>query len=322
MTEDEAPRKNRRIRKEPTPDSADDAKSRPSEAKPVPTKRRPPITRERLTAPFRTLFGALRGPALLVLRVALAALLVGAGFSAYRLVDGYARTAEHFAVTEVEVAGTEHLNETEVLQLAGIALGENVFDVAPAVAKERLEDAPWIAEATVTRRLPGTLRIEIRERRAVAILALGEHNFLIGDDGSVFKAVEAGDAIDYPLITGLSEARFASDAEFRTRVLLDAITLMHEYRAAGLTEREVLSEIHLGTEGTSLVIGDDAFVVRVGQGGYRRKFGRLRTVLDRLDAEESRPEYVFLDNERRQDRVTVRLRQTDAPPAIETPEDA
>lgn len=312
-------KKNRRIRPKDSETSA--PAHQVSDA--APSKISASRTRLSFTAflrPFRVLFFALRGPALALLRITLAILLVAAGFSAYRLVDSYARTAEHFAVTSVEVDGNERLAEHEVLQIAGIELGQNVFDVTPSQAKERLEDASWIAEAMVTRRLPGTLRVSIRERRAVAVLALGAHNFLVGDDASVFKTVEPGDVIDYPLITGLSESRFVEDTEFRTRVLLDAITLMHEYRAAGLAEREALSEIHLGPEGASLVVGDDAFVVRIGRGAYRRKFRRLRSIMDRLDVEESRPEYVLLDNQRREDRVTVRLRQREAPPELESAE--
>jgi hypothetical protein len=48
--------------------------------------------------------------------------------------------------------------------------------------------------------------------------------------------------------------------------------------------------------------------VRLGQGPYRGKIERLRRVLDELGARHTRPLYVYLDNLRRPDRVTVRVR--------------
>src|SRR5204863_5650980 len=105
---------------------------------------------------------------------------------------------------------------------ARIALGQNVFDASPEEVRARLERHPWIAEAHVERRLPGTYRIEIRERRAIALLALGDV-YLVAEDGAVFKRVEGDDPVDLPVITGVERDRFTSDRAFRTSILLEAV---------------------------------------------------------------------------------------------------
>ena len=84
---------------------------------------------------------------------------------------------------------------------------------------------------------------------------------------------------------------------------------MHDYRGAGLWRREPISELHIEPDdGISLYVGSDNTLVRLGQGPYRQKLRRLRRVLERLKARDLRPQYVYLDNVRRPDRVTVRLR--------------
>ena len=77
---------------------------------------------------------------------------------------------------------------------------------------------------------------------------------------------------------------------------------------AGLANEEPVSEIHFdGANGFELFVGDDGMNVRLGNGQHRQKLRRLRMVLERLAREKTRPSYVYLDNVRSPERVTVRL---------------
>lgn len=77
-----------------------------------------------------------------------------------------------FQVRRVEVTGTRLLEAREVLRSSGIQGGQSVWaDPGPWV--QALERHPVIASAEITRRLPGTLRVQVREKRPVAYLADG-----------------------------------------------------------------------------------------------------------------------------------------------------
>lgn len=272
--------------------------------------------RERLTgwvSGAKRLGAKLQQPAAFALR-GLAVVAIGAGAVALgRLVERHVRTSPAFAITEIALEGHVRLAEEDVLARAELALGNNVFDVAPEEAEERLLAHPWIAEARVRRRLPGSYTIEIRERRAIALLALGDV-FLISDDAAVFKRVDGDDPIDLPVITGIDRDRFTRDRAFRTSILLEAVALLHDYRGAGLWRREPIGELHVELDdGLSLYVGSDATYVRLGHGPFRDKLRRLRTVLDELGQRGARALYVYLDNERRPDRVTVRVRDEPVP---------
>lgn len=308
----------------PAPREPSNRRVRPKKTEATPPEPPEPrrTLRERLGGPVRgarALVDRLRRPAEIVLRTVLV-VAVGVGAVAVgRLVERHVRTSPAFAVTEIALEGHVRLSEAQILATAGLARGQNVFDVAPEEVVRRLEAHPWIAEASVRRRLPGTYTIEVRERRAVALLALGDV-FLVSDDGAVFKRVEDDDPIDLPVITGVDRDRFTRDRGFRTSVLLEVVALLHDYRGAGLWRREPIGELHVERDdGLSLYVGADATYVRLGHGPFRAKLRRLRTVLDELGERGARAAYVYLDNERRPDRVTVRIREQ---PELPEPEPA
>jgi cell division protein FtsQ len=75
-----------------------------------------------------------------------------------------------FEVRRVEVAGAELLDPRDVLRSAGIQRGQSVWEDAERW-EAALERHGVIESARVTRRLPGTLRVVVEEKRPVAYLA-------------------------------------------------------------------------------------------------------------------------------------------------------
>ena len=225
-----------------------------------------------------------------------------------RLLERHVRSAAAFATREVEVSGLSRLSREQALAVAGLELEQNVFEVSPEQARAGLLSHPWVADAIVSRRLPGSYRVQVREQKAAALLLL-EGLYLVSEEASVFKALEAGDPIDLPVITGVQPEQFRADLGFRTALLVNAVALLHDYRDAGLWRREPIAEIHSAPDGSlQLYVGADSMLVRLGQAPFRKKLRRLRQILDELRDDATRPAYVYLDNVRRPDRVAVRLR--------------
>ncbi|HEY2735831.1 MAG TPA: FtsQ-type POTRA domain-containing protein [Polyangiales bacterium] len=233
-----------------------------------------------------------------------AAGMVGVG----RLIDRYVHESSSFATRHVDVHGQQHLSREGVIAAAGLALGKNVFATSPEQARASLLREPWIESANVRRSLPGSYAIEVRERRAVALLALDEL-YLVSDDGVAFKPLGAGDPFDMPVITGLDVSQVAADKRASVSSLMSAVALLHDYQDAGLWRREPISEIHIENDGAlSLYVGSDATHVRLGKSPFRQKLERLSEVLQLLRGQQTRAAYVLLENQHRLDRVTVRLR--------------
>jgi len=219
----------------------------------------------------------------------------------------YAHTADAFAIREILIEGNHQLGDIDVRRAARLQIGSNVFEVSSKETRNYLLQHPWIEEASVVRKLPGRVRIEIVERKPVALVAL-DQLYLVSEEGAVFKRLGVDDPVDLPVITGIASERFYDDLDYRTAILLRSMALLQDYEGAGLAKREPVSEIHFeGANGIELFVGDDGMNVRLGNGQHRHKLRRLRQVLERLAREKTRPSYVYLDNVRSPERVTVRL---------------
>lgn len=261
-----------------------------------------------LQARARVLFSRVQRPLFLIARLCVVAAVTAGAVASGRLLEHYLRSAKAFATREISVTGNTRLTQAEVIAASELALGRNVFEVSPEQARARLLAQPWVADATVTRRLPGSYRIELREQRPAALLQL-EALYLVSEDGSVIKRVEPTDPVDLPVITGVDPERFRSDLALRSSLLLSSVALLQDFRDVGLWRREPIAEIHLEPGGGfTLHLGDDAMEVRLGTRPFRKKLQRLRAILDQLRADAGRPAYVYLDNVRRPDRVAVRIR--------------
>jgi cell division protein FtsQ len=89
-----------------------------------------------------------------------------------------------FALRHLDVIAGGHRTTAQIRELAAIDRGANVVWIDTAAVKDRLESDPWIARATVTRSLPWTIRIEVEERRPVAVLVSGASAALVAADGT------------------------------------------------------------------------------------------------------------------------------------------
>jgi len=242
------------------------------------------------------------------LRIALLVSAVALGFAVLGLIERHLHTSSSFAIETIDVSGNLQLTAAQVIQAAGLGIGKNVFAVPPDEARQRLLQEPWIESASVRRRLPSRYSIEVRERRAVALLAAGQLH-VVSDEGQLFKALGPNDPVDLPVISGLDPNLRMQDESAWSASLLSAVALLHEYQDAGLLRRESISEVHIETDGgLSLYLGTDATYVRLGKPPFRQKLERLREVMARLAQDKARAAYVYLDNQRRLDRVTARLR--------------
>jgi cell division protein FtsQ len=245
-----------------------------------------------------------------VLKLAVgAALVVGlAGGMAYGLYR-YALGSERFAISELVVEGTRRLGRDEVLAVAGVSAGQNVFALDVGATEARLLETAWVREARVTRRLPGTVRIELVEHEAVALAVLGGKTFLVADGGQPFKELGAGDPHDLPVVTGLSPEGLARDRRAELERLAQALDLVRDFEALPIARGLPVQEVHLTPAGHAVLsVGLDGLALHLGAGPYKGKLLRAASVLERSARGKGKPAVVFLDNEAHPERVVVRLR--------------
>ncbi len=220
----------------------------------------------------------------------------------------YARQSPRFAVSHIELVGNVRLSAERIGSLAELHEGMNIFDVRAEEAKTKLLADPWVLSAEVTRKLPDSVTVSVTERKAAALVALGD-TMLATRDGVVFKRLEEGDPTDLPVVTCLDEATVATDAEGTKRTIADALDLLAEYESTRIAQRYPAEELCARADGTfSLVVGKDGLSLRLGPAPYRRKLAQAERVLYELERRRTKADLVLLDNEARPERVVVRVR--------------
>ena len=220
----------------------------------------------------------------------------------------YVKTSTRFAVKEVVVSGGHHRSADELILQAGIDKGTNIFTLDLDVAKAKLLADPWLSEATLARRLPGTIFVHVTEREAGAIVALGE-SYLASREGEIFKRLQVGDPIELPIITGISEATVADDREGAKETVRRALDLASDYEHSPLGQKAPLQEIHVGgDQAFTIIVGKNALSLALGEPPFRRKIEQAARVLAELERRGAKADAIMLDNEARPERVVVRMR--------------
>jgi cell division protein FtsQ len=220
----------------------------------------------------------------------------------------YVTASPRFALQKLSVSGLERRTEGEVLELSGIKIGANIFSVDLETLRRRLMQDPWIAEARVSRTLPNVLTIDIKERKAAALVALGE-TYLATREGIIIKRLDQGDPTDLPLVTGLDGIGLSEDRAGAEETVAKALDLARQFSATEMAAKHPLQEVHIAKDGTwSLVVGHSAIRLHLGVGPFHRKFEQASRVFRELERRRAKADAIRLDNDARPERVIVRMR--------------
>lgn len=93
-----------------------------------------------------------------------------------------------FQVDTIEVKGNSYYKNAEVIEIAGLQKGANLFfGVDKSEAVERLEENPYFENAKIKKTLPGKVTINVDERRQVAALKYGEIYIILDEEGLVLR---------------------------------------------------------------------------------------------------------------------------------------
>lgn len=131
-------------------------------------------------------------------------------------------------VDRVEVGGAERTAPGDVRAALGAEPGDPMAGVDTGAASRRVEELPWVDEATVRRRWPNTVQVRVTERRPVAVLdVVAGRSALIDGEGRVLAigdelpdGLVALEGVDGPIAVGEQIDADAEDALVLTEALV------------------------------------------------------------------------------------------------------
>lgn len=110
---------------------------------------------------------------------------------------------EVFQVKKITVMGNKDVKDEDIIRIAGIPIGENIFKIDRKLVRERLESNPLLKVLSIDFNFPDEVIINVAERKpAAAIPYLGSY-VIIDVEGYVIEIRDRLDDIPYPLVQGL-----------------------------------------------------------------------------------------------------------------------
>lgn len=92
-----------------------------------------------------------------------------------------------FNISKIEVNGNEQISSDEIISLSGIQKGSNLFSTSKKQLSDKIKENPYIGTVTITRKLPMTLSISVKERKVEFLLEYGNSYAYIDEKGFILE---------------------------------------------------------------------------------------------------------------------------------------
>jgi cell division protein FtsQ len=198
-----------------------------------------------------------------------------------------------FRLEGVLVRGNRNVSDEEAVRVAGVTMGESTLAMDLESHRRRLLAYPLVRGASVQRRLPSALVIELEERVPVALVR-SDRNFIVDRDGKVMSVTERDVRIPLPCLTGVAilDGRVTAAA---MKDLGAGLDLMEAIWAGGFPSPESIDCIDVSNGNDAVIVpARGRPLVHVGRENLQERLKRLRLVAADISARKQEIEYIEL----------------------------
>jgi cell division protein FtsQ len=218
------------------------------------------------------------------------------GGAAARLQKSFARAID-LRVADIEIHNRANTPEPLLRAALGVNVGDPILGFSVASARDRIESLSWVEHVAVERRLPGTIVVDLVERRPFAIWQNQGKFLLIDRDGQTVTNEDVAEFATLPLVVGAGAPPFAA-------------TLLTSLDAVPDIRDRVVAMVRVGERRWNLQL-KNGITIMLPEGHEDAALGRLHE-LQTSQSLLDRP-LVFVDM-RLPDRLAVRVKPQ-APPS-------
>jgi cell division septal protein FtsQ len=233
----------------------------------------------------------LRPLATVALGIAGVSLVAGIIYLGFRAIG----STTFFRLRNIEVSSAKRLTREEILALVGVQEGQDLARMNLKRMGEQLALNPWVETVRIHRYFPDRLSISVTEREPVAIVNMG-FIYYLDKKGTVFKVLNQGDRLDYPVVTGFSEEDVNTNPAGTREALKTTCELLGILREKGAFILADVSEIHYDKGyGFTLFTASGALPVKIGSGDFAGKVDRFARIYREVMAQRPSLHYIDLD---------------------------
>jgi cell division septal protein FtsQ len=207
-----------------------------------------------------------------------------------------------FNIAGVSFSGHHSLMEEQLLNWLGPIHGENLFTYDLSKTSERLAEHPWILSASVQRKFPQEIQIELTERVPYARVKF-KKVFLM-DNFGVIISEETPKYKDLPLIVQSNKGEIPKN--FSGDKVIQSLKFMHYFNKLSFFENNPLDIAEL--KGDSRIIfftRNRDIQIQMSMEALTEGFKKFMIVLDTLEGENMKSKMIDLSFK---DKVVIRDR--------------
>src|SRR6266849_3664848 len=199
----------------------------------------------------------------------------------------WALTTQRFAVASVEVRGVSRVPPDQILAVAAIPRGTNIFRLDAMGVIGRVESLPEVRRADVVRELPDRVVISVEERRPFTLVHGGRLHWM-DEEGRLLGASLAAVAPPMPVISGLTADELASMRTAPGPKARAAVAVIRALLRSGSGLTAEISEIDMSRREGPVLYTIDGVEVRLGSEDWEERLARLEGVLGQVAAQDVR----------------------------------
>lgn len=207
-----------------------------------------------------------------------------------------------FPVQKIVVNDTKRVSKAELIALSGLSPGDDLLRLRLKSIGSQIEANPWVDEIKIQRIFPGTVSINITEREPLAIVNLGLLYYL-DSRARLFKPLNFGDKLDYPVISGFAEEDLSNDPSGTEEALKKAcqlLTLLQKQDVLRLTD---LSEVNYSKrDGLTIYTTKNSMPINIGNTDLPAKLARFVQIYEHLKEQQPGLKRIDLDYK---DRIVI-----------------
>ena len=223
-------------------------------------------------------------------------------FQSYRFVT----ESDYFSISKVTFSGQNILSGEKLEEILGPIGGKSIFIQDMKILEKNLAAHPWIESASVTRRLPDTLYINVVERTPYARIQLDEIYLL--DNFGILLDRAGPEYLRLPLITGVKTDKVQPGENAATKDIIRALQTMHYLNRLDFFLDDPFSVVHIKNNYRLTFTSDNRGIkVHMTVDTIDEGFKNLKIILNAIEAKEDEVERIDLSFK---DKVVIKKAHT------------
>jgi len=162
----------------------------------------------------------------------------------------------YFRVAEIQVEGNLQVAAQDVINSLRLGPQTSILEVdLPALTRRVLQN-PWVKEASVQRRLPLSLTVQVVERMPEAVF-ISDRHYLLSADGVILGELSEDELPTLPTLRAATPRHVAVGERILTSEMVEGLALWRQFQLANALQGERAHEI--------AIAGDGSYVLNLGQ---------------------------------------------------------